>query len=67
MNELDIPFISITQRIIVKKKVMNEIRKCTISRQVYNTLITWNRPLIVAVHGLPINLTILVYWKGNIG
>ena len=67
MNKLNVQSVSIIQRVITIKKAMNEIQKCTASQQVNDALNIWNRPSIVAVLGLPINLSILVYRKGNIG
>ncbi len=49
------------------KKAMNEVRKCTASRQVNNALNTRNGPSTAAVHGLPINSPVLVYREGNVG
>ncbi len=66
MSELDAPFASITQYATAMKKAMKEVRKCTASRQVNNTLNTRNGSLTAAVHGLPINSPVLVYRKRNV-
>ena len=67
MTELDAPSPSITQRGIAMKKAMDEVRKCTASRQVNDALNTRNGPSTAAVHDLPINSPVLVYREGNVG
>ena len=47
------------------KKAMNKVRKCTAFQQVNNALNTYNERFIAFVHGLSINLLILVYSKRN--
>ncbi len=48
------------------KKDMDEVQKCTASRQVNDAINSQNGLSIVAVNGLPINLPILVYQGGNV-
>ena len=67
MTESDAPSPSITQRAMVMRKAMDEVRKCTASRQVNDALNTWNGPSTTAVHDLPINSPVLVYQERNVG
>lgn len=67
MSNLDVPSASITQRTIAMEKAMNEVQKCTASRQVNDTLNTWNELSTAAVYSLPINSFVLVYWEENVG
>ena len=65
MTELDAPSPSITQRAMAMKKAMDEVRKCTASRQVNDALNTRNGPSTASVHDLPINSPVLVYREGK--
>lgn len=49
------------------KKTMNEIQKCTKSRQINDAPNTRNGFSTACIHNLPINLPVLVYQKGNVG
>ena len=65
MTELDAPSPSITQRAMAMKKAMDEVRKCTASRQVNDALNTCNGPSTASVHDLPINSPVLIYREGK--
>ena len=74
MTELDAPSPTISQRAIIMKKVMNEMRKLNVNRQVNDALNTRNGSSTIHFHDLPLNSSVLVYreepagrsgiWKG---
>ena len=65
MTKQDAAFLSIIQRVIVMKKAIDEIQKCTASQQVNNALNIQNGPFIASVHDLPINSPVLLYREQN--
>lgn len=65
MTKLDALSPSIPQRAIAIKQAIDEIWKCTRSREVNNAFNTYNRLFTVFVHDLLINLPVLVYSKEN--
>ena len=66
MTESDISSPLITQCIMAMRKTMDEVQKCTTSRQVNEALHTWNELSIAAVNDLPIYSPVLVYQEGNV-
>ena len=55
MTESDALAPSIAQHAMAIRKAMDEVQKCTASRQVNNTLNTWNGPSTISMHDLLIN------------
>jgi hypothetical protein len=56
---------TITQRFIVMKKTMNEIKRFKTTRQVNNTLNTRNKSNITSLHDLLLNFPILIFREGT--
>ena len=67
MTKLDASSPSINKYTMAMKKAIDEVQKCTASRQVNNALNTYNGLFIASVHDLPINSLVLVYQEGNAG
>lgn len=65
MIKLDVPSISITLYIMVIKKAINKVRKCTTLQQINDILNTWNRLFITSAYNFLINLLVLVYQESN--
>ena len=63
MSESDAFVSNITQRSIVMKKAMNEIRKLNVNRQINDVLNTKNEFSTIYFHDLFFNAPVLVYRK----
>ena len=61
MIELNAFSSNITQRAIVMKKAMDEIRKFNVARQINNALNTRNESFTIHLHDLFLNASVLVY------
>ena len=61
MSESDAFVSNITQRSIVMKKAMNEIRKLNVNRQINDVINTKNEFLTIHFHDLFFNAPILIY------
>jgi len=60
ISELDLPAPSIIQRAAAIKKVMEEIARIRVKKQVNNTLNQQNGPSVTTIHDLPLNLDVLI-------
>jgi hypothetical protein len=67
MIEMNVSSSIITQRTIVMKKIMNEVRKFNAIRQVNDVLNIRNEFIITLIHGLSLNSPVLIFRKSNIG
>ena len=67
ISELDLPAPSIIQRAAAIKKVMEEIVRIRVKKQVNNALNQRNGPSVTTIYDLPLNLDVLIQRKGNIG
>ncbi len=67
MTKQDASSPSITNRAMAMRKIMDEVRRTTASRQVNDALNTCNGRSTGSVHDLPINSPVLVYREGNAG
>jgi carbamoylphosphate synthase small subunit len=67
MSKLNPPAPSITQRALVIRKAIEEISKIRAEQQVKDALNQQNGPSINAIHNLPLNSNILIWYKGNTG
>ncbi len=65
MIEMNVSSSTITQRAIAMKKVMKEVRKFNVMRQVNDVLNTRN-DLIFLIHNLSLNSLVLIFREGNI-
>jgi hypothetical protein len=65
MIEINVSSLIITQRIIVMRKVMKEVRKFNAMRQINDVLNTRNESSITLIHDLPLNSLVLIFRKGN--
>jgi hypothetical protein len=66
MIEMNVSSLIITQRIIVMKKIMNEVRKFNAIRQMNDALNTRNDLIIILIHGLSLNSPVLIFRESNI-
>ncbi len=66
MIDLDASFSTITQRFMIMKKTMNEIKRLVTIRQMNDALNTGNESSITSIHDLSLNSQVLVFREGNI-
>jgi hypothetical protein len=66
MIESDASSSTITQRFMIMKKAINEIKRLVITRQVNDALNTRNEPSTASLHDLSLNSPILVFRENNI-
>ena len=67
MTELDAFFLTISQRAIVMKKAMNEMRKLNVNRQINDVFNTRNEFSTIHLHDFSLNSFVLVYREGPAG
>jgi hypothetical protein len=65
MIEMNVSSSIITQRTIVMKKTMNEVRKFNAIRQMNDVLNTRNGSSITLIHDLPLNSLVLIFRESN--
>jgi signal transduction histidine kinase len=65
MIESDAFFSTITQRFMIMKKAMNEIKRFMIIRRVNDVLNTRNESSIMTIHDLSLNSQVLVFRESN--
>ncbi len=65
MIELDASSSTITQRVIIMKKTMNEIKRLVITRQINDALNIRNKSNITFIHDLFLNSQVLVFRESN--
>jgi hypothetical protein len=63
--EMNVSLFIITQRIIVMKKTINEIRKFNATHQINDALNTRNKLSISFIHDLSLNLSVLMFRESN--
>jgi hypothetical protein len=61
MTKSDVLSSTITQRFMIMKKVMNEIKRFVVTRQVNDALNTQNESSIASLHDLSLNSSILIF------
>jgi DNA-binding FrmR family transcriptional regulator len=61
MIESDASFSTITQRFMIMKKTMNEIKRSVITRQVNDALNTRNESSTAFLHDLSLNSSVLIF------
>jgi hypothetical protein len=66
MIEFDVSSSTITQRFMIMKKAMKDVRQLHARRQINDALNTRNKSFITLIHDLLINFLILVYKEENI-
>jgi hypothetical protein len=66
MIEMNVSSFIITQRAIVMKKIMNEVRKFNAIRQINDVLNTRNELIITLIHELSLNSLVLIFREDNI-
>jgi DNA-binding FrmR family transcriptional regulator len=66
MIESDASSSTITQRVIVIKKAMNEIKRLVTTRQVNDALNTQNESSTASLHDLSLNSSVLMFRESNI-
>ncbi len=65
MIELDASSSKITQRIIVMKKTMNEIKRFMTIRRINDALNTRNESSTASLHDLSLNVSVLIFREDN--
>ena len=60
MHVINLSTLNIIQRIVVIKKMMNEVKNIHAKRQIDDVLNTRNESIIISLHDLFINLIVLV-------
>jgi hypothetical protein len=65
MIKLNASSFTITQRIIIMKKTMNEIKRFMIIRRVNDALNTRNESSIMTIHDLSLNSQVFVFCENN--
>ena len=63
MNELNAFFSALFQRATAICKIMNEIKRFIVSRQINNISNTRNKFSTIAMHDFSLNSSILMFWK----
>jgi hypothetical protein len=66
MIEMNVSSSIITQRAIVMKKTMNEMRKFNAIRQMNDVLNIQNESFIILIHDLSLNSLVLIFRESNI-
>jgi hypothetical protein len=66
MTEMNASSFTIIQRVIVMKKIMNEIRKFNAIHQMNDVLNTRNDLIITLIHELSLNSPVLIFRESNI-
>ena len=59
-------FSTIIQRVVIMRKIMNEIKKNIAFRQINDALNIRNESFIDSIHALSLNSSILMYRKNNV-
>jgi hypothetical protein len=67
ISELDPPAPSITQRALVIRKAIEEVSRIRAEQQVKDALNQQNGPSVNAIHDLPLNSNVLIWYEGNTG
>jgi hypothetical protein len=65
MIELDASSSTITQRVIVMKKAMNEVKRFMTIRRINDALNTRNESSTASLHDLSLNASVLIFREGN--
>ncbi len=60
MHAMNLSSLTISQRVMIIEKVMNEIRKIRIERQVVDAVNTRNDFVITSIHDLSLNSDVLI-------
>jgi hypothetical protein len=61
MIEINVSLSTITQRAIAMKKAMKEVQKLIAIRQMIDALNTRNNLIIILIHELSLNLSVLIF------
>jgi hypothetical protein len=65
MIEMNASSSTIIQRFVAMRKVMNEVRKSIVARQMNDALNTQNDSFSILIHALSLNFDVLVYREKN--